>query len=160
MPRQHQVRGLHVAVDDASVVGVREGRAHLHADRDHRCRRHWPATEQLAEVLAIDGFGHEEARLVVGVLAVEDLRDVLVGEAGEHVRLAPKAVHRVTRQVVAEDLDHDPLPERGVLGLIHGRHAASADPTAQQVALAEVGADVVFRRDLWDFLRGPRRPLL
>jgi hypothetical protein len=97
--------------------------------------------------VAVDVLGDEVARAVLGVAAVDDVGDVLVAETAEDVGLAPEAVDWVARQVIAEDLDDDALAERGVLRLVHRRHAARTDPAAHEVALAEGRRD---RRDRSD----------
>jgi hypothetical protein len=136
-------------------VGVGQGGGRLQAELDDHGGGHRPAAAQRAQVDPVDVVRHVKARALVGVLAIDDARDVLVLEPREHVGLAAEAIDRIAGQVSAHDLDHHAHAERGVLGLVDRRHSAAADLVAQQVAPGEQLAHV-FLRGLWRaLLQGP-----
>ena len=143
VPDEHQIGGLDVAVDHAGRVDLGERGRDLQADlKDHGGGQR-PAAPQDADVEAVDVLGDEEARTLLGILAIDDAGDVLVRERGEHVGLAPEAVDGVDRQIGAHDLDGDARPEGRVVGLVDRRHTAAADLAVQLVAAGEQGAGVV-----------------
>lgn len=154
---EHHIRGLEVAVDHAGRVDVGERGRDLQADLENHGGGQRPAAAQDAEVEAVDVFGDEEARTLLGILAIDDAGDVLVRERGEHVGLAAEAVDGVTRQVAAHDLDGDACAEGRVVSLVDRRHAAVTDLAVEPVAAGEQGARVVRLLSRWRAVDGPTR---
>ena len=87
---EHEVRRLHVAVDDPAVVDVGQPRGRLAADLAHAVGRYRPAGEELEHARAAEQLHHEERPPVV-VAGVEEPDEVRVVEGGEgaHLDLEP-----------------------------------------------------------------------
>src|SRR5690606_10966712 len=69
--------------------------------------------------------------------------DVIVADLAGAPGLLAEALDHLgpAREVVAQDLQGDPLLDRDVLGLVDEAHPALADPPEDPVALLEDGAD-------------------
>ena len=91
LARDHDVRGLDVAVDDAAVVHVIEGARDLHRDdRGDVVGQAAAALEQVIQVDAADVLHHDEERAPLA-MEVVDMDDVFVLEAGQGAGLALEA---------------------------------------------------------------------
>jgi hypothetical protein len=126
LARQHDVRRLDVAVDDAAVVDVVERARDLQRDdRGEIERQPARALEQVVQVDARHVLHHDEQRAVLAVEVV-DADDVLVLQRREALGLALEARRDVLleRGCGLERLDRDGAPERVVDRAVHHRHAA------------------------------------
>ena len=109
---QEHVVGLHVAMDDAALVGVGERRGHLHGDRERLGDRQAALQgDPLVQVASVDELADDE-RPPVGLAAVDDRDDPGVREQRERARLALEAVDRVGRLEPpgVQQLDRDGRP--------------------------------------------------
>ena len=128
--RDHQVRGLHVAVHDAELVGARETLGRLQrelerlADRDRAV-----AGEPRRDRLALVERHHDVELAVLRLLDRVDRGDRRVVERGGGARLGDEALlglgarHEVRR----EELQGDRAPELLVAGAVDDAHAAAAE---------------------------------
>ena len=83
-PSQHDVAGLHVPVDDASIVGERQGLSHRLANLGHTLwRKRSLSIDELREGLSLDQLHHDERRVTVDADVVQ----------GDDVRVAQRS-HR------------------------------------------------------------------
>ena len=140
---EQDVLGLHVAVQDAGVVGGREGGEHRLDHRQRLGRRHRRfLADQVAHGQAGDVLHHQEERAVV-VAGVEDGDHVVVREPGGGAGLALEAADEllVVGQPLVHDLDGHRAVEPEVGGLVDGGHPAAGDPGAHAVAAVEDAPD-------------------
>jgi hypothetical protein len=124
-------------VDDALVVGFRDGLGDLFRDLECLVERNRSPRETLLEVLALDQLEGEEG-LPVRFLEPIDGGDVRVVEGREEVGFAPEApqalgvLHHFGRQ----HLDRDLATQVGVGRPVHLSHPAGAegrgDPVVRQ----------------------------
>jgi hypothetical protein len=152
-PREHDVAGLQVAVDDAARVrrAERLGDALREAERVRERER--LAAEASVEVLAVDPL-HREERLAVREHAVGVvLHDRRVIERGEHVGLAGEARDGGRRRVV-EDLHGDARARRAIVGLPDDAHPAAAGEAREDEAVAD---DVARLHVIAQYRRAQRR---
>ena len=126
--RDHDVRGLDVAVDHATGVRVGEPVAGFREDpelfRDGNLGRHFDETP---EILAVEELhSHEEP--AVGLTEVEDLDHMRMVHAADGLGLAPEALlDFVARAFEREGLErHDPIENR-VPRLEHQSHRTLAE---------------------------------
>ena len=135
----HDVVGLHVAVDDALRMRVGESPADVAQDLSELRRRHRPASsDAVAERLAVDER-HDEEHDVVDVVHGKDRNDVRVRQFGGGARFVQEALleRGLTGQMRLENLErHRPL-ECDVLREVHDSHAAAAELPLQRVASPE-----------------------
>ena len=131
--REHDVRRLHVAVDDPEGVRVREGVRDLGDDPRHLARREpLPVLGELDEPVP-EGptleVLHRHEVAAVHVVEVEDLDDVGVAEARDGLGLTAEALEEVgiLGEAGAHDLERDRALERGKVGLVHRGHAALSE---------------------------------
>ncbi len=119
------VVGLHVAVDDPVLVGVREGEREPVGDL-----RRAPGGKLafLDELLALDEL-HDEVGPPAHGSGVVDLDYVPVAELADRGRLAPEAFERLLARArrVEDDLDRDVSLEPGVEPAVDDAHAAAAE---------------------------------
>jgi hypothetical protein len=122
------VRGLEIAMDDATLVRRIERVRDLRRDRQCFIDRNRTARQPLCEILAVDKF-QDQSEHAVGVFEAMDLGDVRMIERREHFRLALK-----TRDTVAiagkrrgKDLDGDIALQPRISGAIHLAHATSTN---------------------------------
>ena len=158
VPREHDVVGLDVAVDQAVVERVVEGPADLGDDVDRAALvdRATPL-EQFADGGSVDEL-HGEIMNVVGLADVDPLDDVGVVELGHRPGLAQEPLPEpVVGSVLGrEALDrHDPV-HRYLQGLVDGAHGALADLADDLVALDGQLAPLLglASKDLLRLLRG------
>ncbi len=147
--RDHQVRGLHVPVHDAELVGARETLGRLQrelerlADRDRAV-----AGEPRRDRLALVERHHDVELAVLRLLDRVDRGDRRVVERGGGARLGDEALlglgarHEVRR----EELQGDRAPELLVAGAVDDAHAAAA----------EARLDLVMADGLADHRASPR----
>jgi hypothetical protein len=127
--RDHDVRRLDVAVNDAAEVGVLEGARDAERDDERDVRRQaLRLADQLADVLAVDVL-EDHVRLAVLHDEVVDADDVLVLERRERARLAVEALGHVAvvRDLREHHLDGDGAPERRLGAVEDLGHAALAE---------------------------------
>src|SRR5581483_8704430 len=146
-PGDEDVRGLHVAVDDAARVRRLERGRDGGEDAHRLDDREAPVLgEEVGERLPEDELHGEErdAERVVRLERSERADDAGVLDAREELALALEALARVLRDPGAErqDLERDARAARAVLGDVDLAHAAAADE-AEDLEAAEVapGAD-------------------
>jgi len=99
-------------VDDAVPVRFGQRREHLSDDVDRGLGVHAPGLAQVRlEVGPLDELHREVEDARLGVVEVEDLDRVRVGELARRDALALEAPQRLVRdlQVRPEDLERDPL---------------------------------------------------
>ncbi len=140
---EQDVLRLHVTVQDAGVVGGREGGEHRLDHRQGPGGRHRRfLADQVAHRQAGDVLHHQEERPVV-VTGVEDGDHVVVGEPGGGAGLALEAAYEllVVGQPFVHHLDRDRAVEPEVGGLVDGGHPAAGDPGADEVATVEDATD-------------------
>ena len=80
------VRGLHIAVDEASGVRCVERACDLRDQREGLRRSEWPSLEEDLHVLALDE-AHRDEDPPVGLTGLIDRDDVRVVERGGKLRL-------------------------------------------------------------------------
>ena len=143
----HDVLRLHVAVEDAVGVRVREGAADLQDDhRPDLGERDRPVGDHLLEGLTVDELG-DDVRLGVRLRGVvEDLEDVLVAKLRHRLRLALEPVARflVIGEVFVQHLHGDHALQRAIDAAIDNGHPALPD-SIEQLVLVEDLADLDHR---------------
>ena len=136
---QQDVGRLHVAVDDAGLVGVLEGPRHLGGDVDRLGRRQRPPLEErLPQGGAVDQLHDDEGQPVVEA-GVEDADHVGVGQPGGGDGLAPEPLEerRVGGQLGQQQLHRHRPAQHRVLRLPHLGHAAAGDLVAEAVTAGD-----------------------
>ncbi|MCX5746924.1 MAG: hypothetical protein NT062_31015 [Proteobacteria bacterium] len=145
--RQHDVRGLDVAVHDAELVGVREPRQHLPHDLDDADHRESAAhREEVLEVVARDEV-HDDERPPRVDADVDHRCAVRVLEPGHRHRLdlEPLPARQLLRQLVVHDLDGHDAPQLHALGAIHDAHGALGDGLDHAIATVQDRAGEIAR---------------
>ena len=138
----HDVAGLHVAVDDPGVVRLGERPEDLLADLgDAPLGERAGLAEHGREVLAGDVL-HREVEAPAGVVDLAEVEDpdrVRVGEARDDPRLVEEAVDRagLAGEVAPQDLEGERLAHPDVLGPVDRAHAALADERDEPVAIRD-----------------------
>jgi hypothetical protein len=139
---EEDVLGLEIAVDDGGAVGLGQAAADLGGD-GHRGLAVEEADlgHPLVERVAGEQLEHQEGRPVFEAAGVVDVADVGAVDGGGGAGLAEEALDDDGRgrQLVGEDLDGHALADVDVLGLVHGRHAATADLAGDPVFPREDG---------------------
>ena len=154
-PVDEDVRGGHVAVEEALPVQVFQAQGHLARHlRGGRGGQHPAALDELGGALAVDVLHHQEVepeRLPV----VVDPDQVLVLELAGDLRLAsePGPPPRAAAPLAREDLDRDVAVQPRVPGEIDLAHPPAAEH-AEQVILAD---DQPFPAAEQELLRLPAR---
>ena len=149
--RQHDVVGLHVAVDDAVLVRLSEGAADLAKDRVGARRVHRAAPfEGAREALALDELHDEEELPLRRGAEVVDLDRVRVLELGDRRHLALEAGLNggIARELFVERLDGDLacLGAELLLPFVDGAHPPFAEQlhdaklTPEDLAEERIGA--------------------
>ena len=127
---QHDVRRLQVAVDDAAVVGVLQGRDDLQGQVEHlRPRQPAPLAEDRLAIPAVDVLHRVEEQPVVAA-GLEEMDDVGMVELpqGLDFALEPGDEDVVSGQVGVEHLDGDDGGRVvGPVGAIDTAHRPAAD---------------------------------
>ena len=131
---------LHVAVDDALLVGGVEGPADLE-DHPPQPRPGKPALllDGRREVFALEQLHRQERLTLIGVAEVDDVDDVLVLDHRRGLRLTEESLGDVRRvaEIRAQDLDREAAMDRDVLGDVDRAHPALGDPFEDLVAVGE-----------------------
>jgi len=146
---QHQVRRLHVAVNDAVPVRVVERAERLPGPfyGMFQGQRAAGASDRI-------GYGaaryplHENGELAVLLDEILDLGDVRVGEARLHLGFGHEALleFRVARELVGQNLNGDAPPQDAVTGEPHFGHPADAElPLEQPRSECATGRHIRFR---------------
>jgi hypothetical protein len=129
------VRGLHVTVDDAGVVDVRERRGDTDSDLSRLLTRERSRPKALRQILSVDQI-HHEIGPSVEITRIKDAHQIGVHEASQHIDFA-----RETSDVAAlgptKYLNRNVPVETQVVRAIHDTHAASADDRLKAVATIE-----------------------
>ena len=136
----HDVRRLHVAMNDAGGVGRREAVGHLKQDGERAVNGHMAAVrrvlfDDLLEVAALDVLHGEVIGVAVGPERI-DLHDVLVANAGERGCLAAKPRLRagLARMDGRDELDGHLPSEAHVARQVHAAHRTGAQLALEGVA--------------------------
>ncbi len=151
------VGGLDVAVDDATLVGVRERRTEDRPDAQHVAVRQRPVAQQLGERRPLDELGHEVDGVLVAAGFVER-DDPGVRQAGGGEGLALAAAVGVVAD--RDPLDGDVALEVLVAGAIDDAHAARAERRPEPVAVEDEPAGIGVRGRVGVKHRLPLRPRL
>ncbi len=132
---EHQVRGLHVPVDQAGLVRALEAQgclAHHLAGIGHRQR---PGMAQhLLEVHPIDQLHDQETR-ALDFPGVQGLDDVRMVQSSDGLHLAFESGHGalIGQSSGGQHFERHLAPQARVAGLVHGAHAALAQLVEQLV---------------------------
>ena len=141
LARDHDVRGLDVAVDDAARVAVLERVGDLDPDVHDLAEVQRLVPDQPQQVRALRDGHHEEERALV-TPEVVDRHDRGVVHLGDELRLALEALLDLGRQVRrGDELDRDLAVEQRVARAVDDAHAAAAELPEDLVAVGELGAD-------------------
>ncbi len=127
---EHDVLGLHVAVDDAQPVRLLQRVRGLRHQMDHLGQRERaPLLDHPGEAQALEVLHHEVGEAAGGEAVVVDVDGVARLEPRHHPRLGLEARHRVVvlRVLGPDELDRHPRPEREVDPLPHRAHAPRRD---------------------------------
>ena len=118
-------------MDDALLVGVVHGVAHVREQREARAHVERVLLREAHEVDAVDELHGEEGLLPaaeVGDARLVDVGDARVLQAAEDLGLAAQAAHALRRQRErVHDLQRDAAARGRLLGLVHEPHAALSD---------------------------------
>ena len=125
---EQDVRGFHVAVDDAGVVGCLQRFGNLAGDLQCLGERDGTALQAALQGLAFDQLQHQEVD-GVGLLEAVDRADVGVVERRQQLGFAlePGEPVGVGGEVVGEDLDGDVALQLGVTGAVDLPHTPRAE---------------------------------
>ena len=126
-PQDH-VRGLQIAVDDASLVRRFERVGDLLRDRERLLNWHRAALQPLGERLPFDQFHHEKMAVARFLHPVER-RDMLMIQRGEDLRFTfePGDAIVIERQCFWQDLHRDFAAELRIARAVDFAHAASPE---------------------------------
>jgi hypothetical protein len=127
--RDHHVRGLDVAVDDAGRVGRGEAAGDLHRDPQHFHERQASARQPLPEARSLQAL-HGDVGASLGVPAdVVDGDDAGMVEARGGAGLLDEApgAAGVRHRLGAQQLDRDHPPEDRVARAVEHAHAALSE---------------------------------
>ncbi len=127
--REHQVRGLDVAVDDPGAMGFGQSLCHLDGNVERVIDGKWSAPDALRQRLAFV-VGHDEIELpVVGFADVVDGADIRMVQGRGRLGFLDESLFRrlVARQLGRKKLERGEAVEAGVPDLIDETHAASAE---------------------------------
>ena len=137
--RHEDVRRLEVPVDDEAPVRGLDGVAAHDGEADARVEREVPGFRENRDRLPVHELEREVRPPVPGAPAVEETRDVRVGEAGEDLTLAPEPREDLVGVHAAlDELERDDLLELAVRAL---REEDFAHAAAPEEAQRPVGAD-------------------
>ena len=134
------VVGLHVAVDDALVVGGAQRAEELRGDVARTADGHRRlARDHLLEAVALDQLHRDVGEALVGGAGAQDADGRVVPEAGRGPGLALEARHVLARlrEVLVQHLDRSGLARRRVGRVVHRPHRALAERRSDLEALAE-----------------------
>ena len=128
VPREEDVCGLQVAVDDSLPVRRREALSHLHAELDRRAGGEPRAAQARRERLAFQQLGDDVGSTVVGADVVhrQDVRMVeLAGRTG--FQLETSQPSRIGGDLGRQHFDRDIPAQAGVAGTVDLPHPARPD---------------------------------
>ena len=133
--RQHDVRGLQIAVYDAVPVRLLERLGHLGPEGDDLPELEAAAFQPRLERLPDDVL-HRDAGAAICLGHLVDLANKGVVERGGRLRLAlePLARLRIALQRLGQELEGDLALELGVVGEKHLAHAAFAEGADDAIA--------------------------
>ena len=146
--RHEDIRGLEVAVNDEGAMRVLDRVAHHAKQAQPSLERKTLSGAPFADRNAVDELHHQIRSPIGREAAVEQTRDVGMGQLCEHLSLGTKAIDGVgVARARSEDLDSHFLSIVAVcaLGAIDGTHAAAsenADQAPRPEAAADQGTDV------------------
>jgi len=139
VPREQDVLGGHVAVDDAAVVSRAQGGEQTELDVARHGRRQAPgALDELLHGLAGDVL-HDDVRSACRAAAIVDGDHVGMVQGGGRARLAMEARYElvVIGEPLAQDLHRHQPPQRRVLRQEDLGHAAAAQPPLDPIAAGD-----------------------
>ncbi len=140
----HDVLGLHVAVDDALGVSLAQGAQDLPGD-PHGARRIQRSLtgQEIIEGLALQVLHDQEQGPVVGLPEVDEANGVRVLEGGDGAGLflEPRDLGEVVQEALVEDLERHGAPHGELLGPIHGPHPPPPQHAVDAVAPHEGRAE-------------------
>ena len=142
LARDHDVRGLDVAVDDAARVAVVERLGDLDADVDDLAEAQRLVADQPEQVRAADERHDEEERALVAAEVV-DRDDRGVVHLRDDLRLALEALLelRRVRSSRGDELDRDLAVEHRVPRAVDDAHAAPSELPQDLVTIDQRGLD-------------------
>jgi hypothetical protein len=164
--RDHDVRGLHIAVHDPDLVRAGERLGHVECELDRPWRRQWPAGHERAERFAPHEL-HDDESEAVDLADLVDDGDVRMLECGGGPRFLHEArpSARMGDERRGQDLHGDVAVEPRVTSAVHLSHPARAHALDDLVGAEAAPRRKVFRRP-WKRgggtreRRGGRRTLL
>ena len=121
--RQEHVRRLQIAVDDAALVGVRDGADDLHRDVERPLARRALGRDQLAERLTLDVLHHDKGPVAV-LGDFVDRADVRMVEGRGRTRLRENARRPLSIVLGVYELDRDRPLQAAVERQIDRAHAS------------------------------------
>ena len=126
--RDHDVRGLQVAVHDLLFMRGLHRFADLDADLNELRHRQRPSTELLLRGHALDVF-HGDERFAVHFTDLVDLANVGMVQGGRRLRLAQESLarHGVTLELFREELEGYLAVQDAVLGKEYLSHPPTAE---------------------------------
>ena len=130
---EQEVRGLDVAMDHPTPVGMRERLGRLKAPASHvveleRLTRSLRFAENVSQAAAVDQL-HGVVMHAALAADGEDRHDVGVVQPGDGLGLAMEPMHRllIGHGAKPENLQGHATAQRGLLGLVDDAHAAAAE---------------------------------
>jgi hypothetical protein len=132
---EDHVGRLHVAMDDAEAVRVRQRLGQLLSDRDRRFDAERPADQHVGEGRTVDQFEHQVGDAVVRSGATQPHHSRVI-ESAEHVDLGPEPAQAL-RIDHPEELDGDQAFRPAVPGAVHLRHPAASQQPLNLMALVD-----------------------
>src|SRR5690606_28764042 len=126
--RDEHVRGLDVAVHHEVAVREGDGVAHVEEEAQPGLDAEAPPVAPGVDRLALDVLHDEVRRLVAGHAGIQQPRDAIVLEAGEHALLLPEAREADgVAERAAHDLERDRVPQVLPHRAVDRAHAAPDD---------------------------------
>jgi hypothetical protein len=137
--RDEDVRGLEITVDDAEVVCLAQGRAHLGPDREHALPGQGAArAKQVEQRPALEQL-HRDERQPIGFAELVGRDDVRAEQLAQHDALAPEPLDeaRISGELAMHDLERDALAAHDLRAAIDRTERADRDPLLDLVAPAD-----------------------
>ena len=128
----HQVLGLHVAMDEPSLVRRGQCRGRLDGEVEDVGKRDWTGSQPLPERDTLDEFGGNEVQVAIEAEFV-DHENVRMTERRRRARFALEALEAVAI-VLVKNLECDRAGELAVAGEVDLPHASGAEPANDLVA--------------------------
>ena len=160
IPREHDVAGLDVAMDDAVVMGELERVTNLRQQREHHLLCHLFAADDVHQVGAIDQLHDDEEVVRPGLAEVDDADDVRVVQLRHRLRLALEAGLKVLvpSHVPPHDLDGDGALQANLQAFIYRSHATRTEKVRDFISPGRQQLSQFVRQRQIDIAPGQRRP--